>query len=98
MMSFLEVRRYGPLDAVGGGLICAEGRPCVMDAGSGPPSITERRVADPAATPRRLEVEMLTSLIGWWLASIVFLAIWVMIETSPESALHAVKSSKPKEK
>ena len=41
---------------------------------------------------------MLTSSIGWWLASIVFLAIWVMIETSPESALHAVKSTKPKEK
>ena len=70
-----------------GGLLCAEGRRCVMDAGSGQPSITERRVAQPsAATPRQREVEMLASSIAWWLGSIPFLAIWVMIETSPDNA------------
>jgi hypothetical protein len=45
-----------------------------------------------------MEVEMLASLLGWWVGSIVFLAIWVMLETSPERALHAVKPGKPKEK
>ena len=65
----------------------AEGRRCVMDAGSGPPSITERRVVKPsAAMPRQMEVEMLASSIGLWLGLIVFLAIWVMIETAPEMA------------
>jgi hypothetical protein len=78
--------------------MCAEGRRCVMDAGSGPPSITERRVAEPsAAMPRQMEVEMLASSIGWCLGSLVFLAIWVMIETSHESAYTESKPSKLKE-
>ena len=97
MMSVLYVRLHGPFDAVAGGLICAEGRRCVMDAGSGPPSITERRVAEPSAAMRRqMEVEMLASSIGWWLGSIVFLAIWVMIETSPERA-HTQSNKQAKE-
>ena len=41
---------------------------------------------------------MLASSIAWWLGSIVFLAIWAMIETSPEKGVHAVKASKLKEK
>ena len=47
---FFQVRPYGPVDAVAGRLIYAKGRRCEMDAGSGPPSITERRITPQVPT------------------------------------------------